>query len=333
MDELKDELNLPPELQEAFYAPDPSEDPFTDEEEKPGKDRYRCKNCHYTSEIKWTQLFPRRGCPKCGGFWNIKVLKGGREGPSKNSLASARFAKAREYIPTGVPELDRVLGGGLVRDCAVMLGGRRGVGKTTLLVQVANGFCAPGSKRRALYASGEENADAIIQVAKRLECFNENVEVTGNDGDIFKLVSRVEEEKFKMLIIDSLQTAHCDDVSGDVGQMTMIDAVTNQLTWFAKEHKVCVLIICHLNMQGEFAGSAKSQHLVDVMLRFDPFYHEDEFEGMDLLRVISTDGKNRLGDASLRSFLQMTPRGLQPPERYLRRKLTERKLIKLELVE
>ena len=323
MDELKDELHLenPVTFQEV-----------TGLEEAPGKTKYKCRGCGYTSENKWTHLFPRTGCPECGGFWNTKVLKGGSEGPGKSSLAAAKTAKAREYISTGIPELDRVLGGGLVKDCAVMLGGPRGVGKTTLLVQVADGFCRQGTKRRALFASGEENADAIIQVAKRLECFNENVEVTGNDGDVFKLVERVQEEKFKMLIVDSLQTAYCDDVSGDVGQTTMIDAVTNQLTWFAKEHKVCILIICHLTMVGELAGSAKSQHLVDALLRFDPFYDQEPFEGMDNIRVLSMDGKNRLGAANVRGFLDMTERGLKALTRYQQRELVKRKHIKLEIV-
>jgi DNA repair protein RadA/Sms len=292
------------------------------------KPKYKCGGaarkppvCDYGSDERW--LGP---CPSCRRLYDIIAGAGrGEENRNKVSLSMAAAVKPRVFISTGIPEWDHVLAqdvqdpkrGGLVPGSTVLLGGPRGIGKTTLLLQTAAGVAAGG--KRVLYTSGEQNRDDIIQTAFRLGIKSDLIDVMGDQGDVYRIVSEAEQTKPRLLIVDSIQTAYCDDVKADVGQVAQMDAVANYLTSFGKNTKTAVLIISHLNKDGDYAGSEKVQHLVDTLARFDPkpMLNEDGeiLEETRNYRELSIDGKNRNGAADITGLLEMTVSGLKPVDK------------------
>lgn len=247
------------------------------------------------------------------------------EDRSRTSLASLANLKPPERISTGVPEFDKVLGGGIVPGMVLLIGGRRGSGKSTLLIQAANGYVQV-SQKRALIASGEMNREDIALFAQRFGTLSENVDVLGNEGDVYKIVSECEERKPGLLILDSINTSYVDDAGGDVGSTTQVDACANYLTSFAKATKTAVFMISHLNKEGDFASSEKIQHLVDVLIILIPGpIANDEgvlIDGTDDVVELIIDDKNRYGPKNVRAHLEMTEHGLLPLTRKISKKLT-----------
>jgi len=287
---------------------------------------FRCEGCDYEDDTRWLGL-----CPNCSRIYKVARTRLERDDRSK-SLAAALTAKPTEYISTGVPEFDRVLGGGLVLGSSVLLGGPRGSGKSSLLLHTVDSFAM--AERKALYVSGEQNRDDILGMAARLGVYNENVEVMGNECDVYKITERAEDYKPKLLIVDSIQVMYMEDTKADVGTAAQVEAVAQWLTSFAKTTKTAVIIVCHINSEGDFAGGQRLQHLVDTLIFISPFDSEgdpemEEVPGIENVRELVVAGKNRYGADNTRAALEMTAQGLKPVSPKVLRKLG---LSRLDLV-
>ena len=239
-------------------------------------------------------------------------------------------AKEMEYFSTRIPQLDKVIGGGLVLGHVLLLGAPRGCGKTTLLLQACDGFAKDG--RKAYFASGEMNKEALLAYAKRLGITNPDVLIHSdpegiNVEDLFEEVIRV---GAKLLVIDSLQTVIVSDVKGNIGEMTMMDAVVNMVSSFAQEKSVACVIVGHIGKAGDYLGSAKVQFLVDGLIRMDTrwIYQPDGKPVDSMVRELSMDGKSRQGRSDLTALVELTDDGIRPPSakalRALNKLVTER---------
>jgi DNA repair protein RadA/Sms len=263
----------------------------------------RARACGWEAPEKWTGR-----CPGCGRYYDI--VRKGREEEDRLSLARITAIAPPARIETGCPEFDKVLGGGLVPSSAILLTGPPGQGKSSLLLRVAD-TVAKG-KKRVLYTSGEQNAEDIGMLAQRLGCLNPNVDVMGNEGDVYNIISEAQQKKPAMLVIDSIQTAYLEDVNGDVGSAEQVAAVTKYLTSYGKTEKVALLIVGHVNKDGNMAGPKVMEHLVDTVIFLNPFVEDitEADEQTANLRVLSS-GKNRWGASGVREFIQMTEKGIQ----------------------
>jgi DNA repair protein RadA/Sms len=277
--------------------------------------------CKYRSVRRWYGA-----CPECRRWYACKMYKKATESRMRLNLGDTSKVKAMKYFSTGLPELDRVLGGGLVLGNTVLLAGSRGTGKSTVLLQAANGFASP--KRRVYFASGEDGRDNVVNYAQRLGITNPNIDVYGDPRglDIEEIVSEAQASQARLLIIDSLQVCAMSDVKADVGQVAQLDACTNYITSFAKQKKVAVIVIGHLTKAHEIAGSEKVQHLVDVLLRFDKDPVVDDegqlIEGGEMVRKFWIEGKSRQGPETETGLMEMTPTGLKPLSERLQRKMS-----------
>jgi thymidine kinase len=298
-------------------------------EDKPKKPRMRfqCGNadrkdregkplCKYRSIDRWWGA-----CPGCKRWTACKSLKTEQAASKlRLNLADAGKVKPMEYISTGIPELDQVLGGGIVLGKTILLGGSKGTGKTTVLLQAANGFAS--KKRRVYFCSGEDDRDSVVNYAQRLGITNPYVDVFGDAKglDVESIVSDARDIGAKLMIVDSLQVCEKMDVKADIGQVAQLDACINYLTSFAKQKKVAIIVIGHLTKAQEFAGSEKVLHLVDVLLRFDK--HPVDVDGGDNVRQFWIDGKSRQGATNATALMEMTPTGLMPLSDRLMRKMS-----------
>ena len=185
---------------------------------------------------------------------------------------------------------------------------------TTMLLQACNGFAQDG--RKAYFASGEMTSNAVIDYAKRLGIVNDNLALFGDpEGvDVEELFDDVLGFGAKFLAIDSIQVCTVSDVKGDIGQVTMMDAVANMVTSFAQKKRRAIMMISQLQKAGDYAGSEKVQHLVDGLLRLDIKFVEEDGKMKDIgVREISMDGKSRQGRADITSLVELTDKGIMPP--------------------
>lgn len=259
---------------------------------------FHCRGCAHASPERW-----RGRCPFCGGYWNIKTNGGEKERAS--TLAAADGYVPPRRIATGIGEVDRVLGGGLVPGSTIVLTGPPGIGKSTLLLQAADGVAR--ENRKVLFASGEQTADDVLSLAARLGIRNAHVEVLGLDGDVYKITHAVERHHAGLLIIDSLQTAALDDVDADEGSAEQCRAVANYLTAWSKRTGIAALVVSHINKDHELAGPKAIEHLVDGVVYFDM----PDADDLDL-RLLISGAKMRNGPSNVEAFLRMTERGLVP---------------------
>lgn len=272
--------------------------------------------CDHESDVRWLGA-----CPGCGRLYDI-VSTGGANADEKSrtSLGSMNVEDPKR-ITTGIPEFDKVLGGGIVPGAPVLVTGDPGNGKSTLLLQVAN-HVARG-KRTVLWASGEQSRTDVGMYAKRLNALNENIDVMGNEGDVYKIVAAAEEKRPAVLVIDSINTAFMDDIDADVNTPRQIAAAGNYLTSFAKTEKIAMLIVCQVTKDGDLAGPKNLEHLVDAIVYFDNYEgdEDDDEEAIAAMRVMSI-GKNRFGPPGLKAILEMTGEGLKTPSKKKSKYLT-----------
>ena len=170
------------------------------------------------------------------------------------------------HLPTGVSELDRVLGGGVVPGSVSLMAGDPGVGKSTLLLEVAHRWAESG--RRALYVSGEESAGQIRMRAERTGCTHDEVYLA-SESDVGTVLGHIDAVKPSLVIVDSVQTMVAGDADGVVGGVTQVRAVTAALTAAAKSSGVAMVLVGHVTKDGAIAGPRTLEHLVDVVLQFD----------------------------------------------------------------
>lgn len=266
---------------------------------------YHCRGrergcCDHEAPIPWTGP-----CPRCHRVYNCVPSGHESTGPSNNSLA-ALAVKDIPRITTGSKEVDAVLGGGLVSGASYLISGGPGEGKSTFLIWLSGQFAS--EQKTVIYASAEETADDVGQMAKRVCALSPHIQVLGDEGDAYKIGNIVEEKRPTLLIVDSLHTMQCSDSKGSEGSGAQVSAVTQYFTALGKrlgkKKNFCVMLICHVNKEGELAGPKTIEHLVDVVLEWDPVNPADDYDDeedakkhvddYEYMRELSV-GKNRKG--------------------------------------
>ncbi|MCA9372127.1 DNA repair protein RadA [Candidatus Woesebacteria bacterium] len=261
---------------------------------------YICSECGEGS-TKWLGK-----CPSCGN-WNTFVKhemggKGSKRKKTRVSFATERLSKAKELdtmrMPTGMPEFDRVLGGGLVKGEVVLLSGPPGIGKSTLLLQGIH-------KHTTLYISGEESSAQVKHRAQRLGVDLASI-VFSETTQLESIVQGIAELQNKpdVVVVDSIQTIYSLDVESTPGSLAQIREVCNQLTQLAKKHHIPIIIVGHVTKDGDVAGPKTLEHIVDAVLTF-------EGERVSHLRVLRAK-KNRFGSTDEIGVFEMKKDGLQP---------------------
>ena len=268
------------------------------------KTTFFCQNCG-TQHAKWTG--------QCGACkeWNTiveeviqkeenhvwKQATTAKQVVNKPLAISEIVLNPEERIATNNNELDTVLGGGLVKGSVTLLGGEPGIGKSTLLLQIALQL-----KQKVLYVSGEESQSQIKMRAERLQNKNENclILTETNTQQIFKNIENVEPD---VLVIDSIQTLHTNNIEASPGTISQIRETSAELIKYAKETATPVLLIGHINKEGNIAGPKILEHMVDVVLQF-------EGDRNHTYRILRSQ-KNRFGSTSELGIYEMLSDGLR----------------------
>ncbi len=258
--------------------------------------QYACSECGYTAG-RW---FGR--CPGCGNFGTLveeRTTATARPSASRRPLrlADVRIEEAAR-IPTGVAELDRVLGGGLVPGSLVLVGGEPGVGKSTLLLS-ALGHVA--TDRRALLVTGEESTAQVKLRAERLGGA-EDVEILA-ETELESVVATLEAERPDVCVIDSIQTLYSTEIGSAPGSVAQVREATARLLRVAKECGIALFLVGHVTKDGSVAGPRVLEHLVDCVLQFEG----DRYHAHRVLRA----AKNRFGSTNELGVFEMTGRGLE----------------------
>ncbi len=268
------------------------------------KPSFSCTACG-ASHTKWSGQ-----CETCGGWNSIIEEIPLTAGPSKKSLGSAR-GRAMELsdlstredppqrIASGVAELDRVLGGGLVESSAILVGGDPGIGKSTLLLQAAARFARNGLD--VIYVSGEEAAEQIRMRAARLKLSESPVRLAA-ETNLRDILTTLDKERPKLAIIDSIQTMWADTVDSAPGSVSQVRAASHELISFAKKRGTSVILVGHVTKEGQLAGPRVVEHMVDTVLYFEG----ERGHQFRILRAV----KNRFGPADEIGVFEMTGRGL-----------------------
>ena len=263
-----------------------------------------CNNCGNESS-KWMGQ-----CPACKE-WNTyteelvaknnKTNERTRLGSAVNQPVKITEVKTEneERITTHLAELDRVLGGGIVPGSLVLVGGDPGIGKSTLLLQVCKMLSDDG--RNVLYVSGEESLSQIKMRAKRIGEFTDKLSLycETNLGDVESVIRK---EKPEIVVVDSIQTMYCEDVSSAPGSVSQVREATNVLMQIAKGLGVMIFIVGHVTKEGTVAGPRVLEHMVDTVLYFEG----DRFASYRILRGV----KNRFGSTNEIGVFEMKMDGL-----------------------
>ena len=248
-----------------------------------------CNECGYESS-KWLGK-----CPACNS-WNTfteeRVIK--KEKSNKYAVVSnVKPVKIDEITPnresrfkSGLNELDRVLGGGIVSGSVNLVGGDPGIGKSTLLLQMCRTI---KEDIKILYCSAEESVDQIKLRADRLSDGNSNIFLTTKTS-IDMIIDDVSEIKPDLLIIDSIQTIYSEDLDSACGSVSQIRECTLKITRYAKENNITVFIVGHVTKDGNLAGPKVLEHMVDCVLQFEG----EKFSNFRIVRSV----KNRFGSTN-----------------------------------
>ena len=233
-------------------------------------------------------------CLECGAWGSVEQVAalnavGGGRARDRRSAAPAVPITSVEpdtsrHRTTGIAELDRVLGGGVVPGSVTLLAGEPGVGKSTLLLTVAHRWAQSG--RRALYVSGEESAGQIRLRADRIGCGAEEIYLAA-ESDLHAVLEHISTVRPALVIVDSVQTMSTTEADGVAGGVTQVRAVTAALTAAAKANAVALILVGHVTKDGAIAGPRSLEHLVDVVLHFEG----DRSSAVRMVRGI----KNRFG--------------------------------------
>jgi DNA repair protein RadA/Sms len=203
-------------------------------------------------------------------------------------------------VPTGLAELDRVLGGGLVPGAVVLLAGEPGVGKSTLLLAAA--ACCASQGMRVLMVSGEESAQQVRLRAGRTGALQDELWLA-SETDLAAVHGHIEQVKPDVLVVDSVQTFSSREVEGSAGGVAQVREVTASLTRLAKERGITTILVGHVTKDGAIAGPRTLEHLVDVVLHFEGERHSS----LRMVRAV----KNRFGPADEVGCFEMTEDGIQ----------------------
>ena len=262
-----------------------------------------CKECGYET-AKWLG--------QCPGFhqWNTLVEEkvGAASGKKVNRTGTARpkmtglfdvSMEEEERMSSGIPELNRVLGGGIVKGSLVLVGGDPGIGKSTLLLQICRNLANEGKK--IVYVSGEESLKQIKMRADRLGGFEKEVFLLC-ETDIDATADAIRESRPDMVVVDSVQTMSSDQVTSAAGSVSQVREVTSVLMQLAKNEGIAIFIVGHVTKEGVVAGPKTLEHMVDTVLYF-------EGEQNAVYRILR-GVKNRFGSTNEIGVFEMKERGL-----------------------
>jgi DNA repair protein RadA/Sms len=260
-----------------------------------------CQACAYQSP-KWLGK-----CPECGEWNTLVETVEQPEAPkglnistqSKPKLISEIVYDHEERYSTSIRELDIVLGGGLVKGSLVLVGGDPGIGKSTLMLQVANHL---SKERKVLYISGEESVKQTKLRADRLNVKADALYIVA-ENNIETIRKHVDDLKPSVLIVDSIQTVYTSEITSAPGSVSQVREATNQFMNIAKKNGVSTFIVGHVTKSGAIAGPKILEHMVDTVLYFEGERHH-------LFRILRAV-KNRFGSTNEIGIFEMTHKGLE----------------------
>ncbi len=270
------------------------------------KSKYVCQNCGYENP-KWLGK-----CPECLQ-WNTFVEEiEEKMTPRQESLAkqasrstsrpvsiNSIAPKREERFSTSIPELDRVLGGGVIPGSLVLVGGDPGIGKSTLLLQVSNNVAETGKK--VLYISGEESENQIKMRAKRLKISSDNLYIY-TENNLAAIELQIAEVEPDMVIVDSIQTMISPEINSAPGTISQIKEGTSKFMKISKFKSISTFIVGHVTKEGALAGPKLLEHMVDTVLYFEG----ERYNTYRLLRAV----KNRFGSTNELGVFEMKSDGL-----------------------
>lgn len=277
--------------------------------------KFVCSNCGAES-TSWSGK-----CFSCGE-WNtleeqlVITTASVKSGGSKLQTQSVTTSLAKDHarMKTGISEVDTVLGGGVVAGSVNLIAGQPGIGKSTLLLQLAH---ALSTHYPVLYVSAEESAHQIGLRAQRLGTASKQLQLaTSTSAD--DIASTIAAGDYKLVIVDSIQTVSCAAISSAAGNVSQITNSTQLLTSAAKQSDTAVLLVGHVTKEGSIAGPKVLEHVVDVVLQLEG----DRYGGFKVLRAI----KNRYGSTNEAGIFEMVDNGLQPVENPSAALLAERQI-------
>jgi DNA repair protein RadA/Sms len=250
----------------------------------------RCDNCGV-----WDCISEFRGAPKKSNFSG----KGDGFQVSKPCPIIECQDSSEPRFLSGFKEVDRVLGGGLVRGAFILLGGDPGIGKSTLMLQLASRLAA--TSKKVLYVSGEESPEQVSMRAKRLKCQGDSLQILPSTS-VETVLSVLAEHKPEIVIVDSIQTIHSDELESSPGSVAQIRESSSMLLHFAKSTGTIFFLIGHVTKDGAIAGPRMLEHMVDTVLYFegDPGYD------YRIVRAV----KNRFGPSGEIAVFSMSDGGL-----------------------
>ncbi len=256
----------------------------------------RCENCG-----EWNTLVEQ--APVSGGQSSVAIAGQSGKKLAVQPIKAARSEKAIERISTGIDDLDEVLGGGIVPGSVTLLAGQPGIGKSTLLLQVA-ATIAKGEQ--VLYISGEESSQQVALRASRLgandsEKLDFAASTSAND-----IAATIHDGRYGLIIVDSIQTMSVDEMTSAPGTVSQITNSSNVLIRAAKSAGSAVILVGHVTKEGSIAGPKVLEHLVDVVLQFEG----DRYGGFKVVRA----AKNRFGSTSEAAIFEMYEQGLRVVE-------------------
>jgi DNA repair protein RadA/Sms len=267
---------------------------------------YQCQSCGYTSP-KWLGK-----CPDCGE-WNTLVEERKETVPSRLSLP-AQFRKSEPQLlssikpgygqrtSTGIRELDRVLGGGVVTGSVVLVGGDPGIGKSTMLLQAIAGLSKYG---QVLYVSGEESPEQIKIRAERLSIISDDI-ILFSETSLRSILETALKLVPKAIVIDSIQTVYTEEILSAPGSVSQVRECAAKLMLFAKKSDIPIFLVGHVTKEGAIAGPRVLEHIVDTVLYFEG----DRGHSYRILRTV----KNRFGSTNEIGVFEMSDSGLREIE-------------------
>ncbi len=278
--------------------------------------KYICTNCGHMT-ISWSGR-----CPECGE-WNTleeqlsssnlnEIISGGNFLRPKSVSMAVKSDSKR--LLANIKEIDDVFGGGIVTGSISLLAGQPGIGKSTLLLQLAYEVA---SKNSVLYVSAEESEHQVGLRAKRLGTLRNDLQLaTSNSAD--DIAATISQGKFALVIVDSIQAIACSAISSSAGSVSQITNSSQLISTAAKQSNTAVIVVGHVTKEGAIAGPKVLEHSVDVVLQLEG----DRYGGFKLLRAV----KNRFGSTNEAGIFEMVEQGLKPVDNPSASLLAERQI-------
>ncbi len=272
---------------------------------------YVCNQCGETSP-RWLGRCPSCGAwntmtedvvaeptsPRSAGRGSIQPRIPGQTSLTAYTLGKVSTTEEKSRIITGIGELDRVLGGGIVLGSVTLIGGEPGIGKSTILLQL----CGEVSRKKSvLYVTGEESVRQIKLRAVRLDVPQDNIQLAA-ESNVDEICGLIEQLKPGLVVIDSIQTMRCADISSSAGTVSQVKESAARFLDVAKNNEIPTFIVGHVNKDGAIAGPKVMEHIVDTVLYFEG----DKTLPYRVLRAV----KNRYGSTNEIGMFDMTGRGL-----------------------